>query len=540
MNPVKRSLRAFALLIGSYAVLTFIYVLPVDNVFMLHNVVNVLYFAAAIILYLYFTTRIIDRRVRHYLGAVGIMIIFWCILRAAKYIAFKESESIARMIWYLYYVPMFAIPQFSFQAALSLGKAENEKLPVIQKVTGIIAVVCIMIVLTNDFHQMVFRFHPGFVNWDADYLHQPLFWIICVWDYLFFAFTALILLRKCRLSASRRLTWIPLIYLGLGVLGLYLVNIDKLLRIWGTSIGEFPEISCYTLGGFWILCITIGLVPSNQGYETLLQASSLAAQITDINQKVIYQGRNAVALTKEALAIPGTIKIDDNTIVQRKPISGGFVYWQTDITELNEINQELQDAKERIEEERKLIQEANRLKEKRAQIDAKSKVYDEIAVRVLPQSQQIAILSAQVEEDASKFENNMRLISIYSAYIKRLSNMMLIGQTGMMKKQELLLAFLESARYLNKAGILTKVDGRMDDQELAAVILIRVYEQFEALLEEALSELKALHIVSYDNVVKLTFEGGGFSPKITFDGYMETDDDVTFVSMYLREEGEQL
>lgn len=87
MNPIHRSLRAIMLLFGSYAVLTFLYVLPVDNVMMQHRTTSVFYFLFATSIALYFAVRIIEPRVRKNLIGVGVMIILWCILRAAKDVA---------------------------------------------------------------------------------------------------------------------------------------------------------------------------------------------------------------------------------------------------------------------------------------------------------------------------------------------------------------------------------------------------------------------------------------------------------------------
>ena len=142
MNPIKRSLRAFAKLAVSYAVLAILAALPTKGVFMLQKMSSVFAFVLAVSITLYFSTRTIEPRVRKNLVAVGVMIIFWCILRAAKYIAFEESETIARFIWYLYYIPMLMIPQISFQASLSVGEPEDEKLPLIQNITGAVSVLC--------------------------------------------------------------------------------------------------------------------------------------------------------------------------------------------------------------------------------------------------------------------------------------------------------------------------------------------------------------------------------------------------------------
>lgn len=212
-------------------------------------------------------------------------------------------------------------------------------------------------------------------------------------------------------------------------------------------------------------------------------------------------------MTGTQLASPGPTRADEDTIVYRSPMAGGYAYWQVDISELNRINMELEEAQEQIAEEADLIRRANEMKEKRAQIDAKSKAYDRIAVRVLRQSQKIAVLSAEARKNRETFDRSMRLVAIYAAYIKRMSNMMLLAAEGRIKKMELTLAIAESVRYLNKAGILSEIYGEPDESLADAGMLADVYERFELLLEQALPTLEALHITFAGSVLKLSFEG---------------------------------
>ncbi|MCQ2462602.1 MAG: hypothetical protein MJ177_04260 [Clostridia bacterium] len=538
MNPKKRSFFAFGLLLGSYALLSFIYVLPAYGSFMAMNASAVLYFIPAVSITLFFASSIIDRRVRNYLVAIGILIIFWFVLRAAKYVAFAQTEGISRFIWYLYYIPMLMIPLLSFHAALYTGESEDKKAVFVTAVTSIITVICILFVLTNDLHQLVFSFKPNLIDWNDDYTHKPIYYIIAVWDALLFFFSTALLFRKCRLSASRKLTWMPVAYLFLGVFMLYLLGTDNLPRVWGKTIGEFPEIACYMLGGFWVLCITIGLIPSNHGYGKLFQKASIAASIADFSLNVVYQSQSAAELTKEQLSAEEPVAINENTLVYRKPVTGGYTYWQVDITELSRINRELKNNGERIAEENEMIRQANELKRRQAQIDAKSRVFDEIAVRVFPQSQKIAFLSEEARNDNSKFERNMRLISIYAVYIKRLSNMMLMSQTDNIRKSELALALSESVRYLNKAGIPAQISCIPDETPVVSKKLISVYEQFEILLEQALPDLQALQISMTENVLKLTFEGVALTVPENITGTAETDDDITFVRLFIGKDGD--
>ncbi|MCQ2452762.1 MAG: hypothetical protein MJ075_06485 [Oscillospiraceae bacterium] len=536
MNPVKRSLRAFGLLAGSYALLSLLYILPVDSVLMLRRTSSVFYLLPAVLFWAYFATRIIDRRMRRFLSAVGAMILIWSLLRAAKFIAFEENGTISRFLWYLFYIPMLYIPQLSFQAALSIDRPPEKKLPPVQLVTGVLSLLCILLVLTNDYHQQVFSFRPGFAGWDWDYDHRPLFWIITVWAWLFFLYSTIILFLKCRLSASRKLTWIPIAYMGLGITGLYLLNIGRLPVLWGSNLGEFQDIACYTMGGFWILCITIGLVPSNKGYETLFRESSLAASITDLDFKPVYQSKSALPLTKEQRFLPGPVTLNDNTIVYRSPVSGGFAFRQVDITELNRINRQLEETRDAIAEENELVRQANALQEHRAQISAKNAVYDAIALRVLPQSREISRLASCAEEDSACFEHSMRQISLYAAYIKRLSNLMLLASDEGMKRAELDLALAESLRYLNKAGIPAELFSDSDECLCPSEALIDAYALFEALLEQALPTLQALQVTLSGKLLKLTFEGASLILPDMVNGTIEREEGVSYVRLSLGEE----
>lgn len=83
--------------------------------------------------------------------------------------------------------------------------------------------------------------------------------------------------------------------------------------------------------------------------------------------------------------------------------------------------------KQALSEEKELIRIDNELKEKQAKINEKSKVYDEIAVKVYKQSLEIEKLSKEAKEKPELFEQNMAKICVYAAYIKRLANLILLA-----------------------------------------------------------------------------------------------------------------
>ena len=105
--------------------------------------------------------RIIQVQVRHYLIAVSCLLVFWFVIRSTNYFFTADAE-IKRQLWYGYYLPMLFIPLFSLFVALSLGKTTNAKLSKTALLLLYIpTVLCLLSVVTNDFHQLIFSFPAG-------------------------------------------------------------------------------------------------------------------------------------------------------------------------------------------------------------------------------------------------------------------------------------------------------------------------------------------------------------------------------------------
>ena len=104
--------------------------------------------------------RIIQKQALHCLRLTAALMLVWLILRTLKY-EFVTDLTVARYIWYLYYLPMLFIPLLGVYIALSLGKSEEYRLT--EKAGFLVAVpgILFLLVITNDLHQQVFAFSSG-------------------------------------------------------------------------------------------------------------------------------------------------------------------------------------------------------------------------------------------------------------------------------------------------------------------------------------------------------------------------------------------
>lgn len=450
--------------------------------------------------------RIVDGRIRRILCACAGMMIFFFMLRGMKYHAFWGLEVSARMLWYLYYVPTILIPFLSFLAALCVDASSKTRASRLSVGLAVPTILMILAVLTNDLHQCVFRFQPGFQNWDGDYQHGFLYFVISAWILALFLGTGFVLTQKCRLSAGKKLFWIPLLPIGGGFAYFVAYALGVLPKVNGYNLIEFPEMTNFVIACFWECCISIGLIPSNKGYEKLFMASDIAAQIADKEFQTIYASGAATELKTEQKIAEGEQTLSDNVVLHRADIQGGYVYWQSDVSELNRVNHELTELEERLSEETELIRLQNELAEKRAELEEKNRVYDAIANQVLPQSQRIAGLVGETEGREALFERNARKICFYGTYLKRYANLMLLAENHpSISAKELGLAMDESFRALRELQVPAVLSGAYN-AEVPSRRAIEIYASLQGLLEAAGEKLCGVYAVLTDKECKVTAE----------------------------------
>ncbi len=531
MNPQKRTLQNLIMLMGLFFLGLFLNYVSSRNIFMLHGISSLYFLILSIVLTLYFSSRIIDRPMRPLLIAIGLLICLWTFMRACRYMIFLDAEQISRYCWYCYYVSMLFIPQLNFQAALSLGRKKEDPLPGICILSGIVTVIFILLVLTNDYHRLIFDFNPDYDQWNDNHTHELMYWVMTCWHYVFFAISIRILSAKSRLSASRRLGWLPVAY-GVFFAVFLVIELLHLQDNW-FDFGNFSftEPACFLCGGFLILSISTGLIPSNKGYSQILSASSIPAVIMDKDDRIVYRSYTADRLQKD---LQGILPPDEDFLTFSHPVSGGTAYWQMDVSRINILNKELEEVRDALSEESDLIAMRNSLGKRRASIEEKNRVYDAIAARVQHQSFTIRELSDKAIKQPDQADGFMRIICIYLAYIKRMSNLMLQSSISEeMERNELQLALGESARYLEKAGIPAAVISDELDPVCPSERLTDVYEQFQSILEQALPGLKGVTARLEKDWLKLIIEGVSEPLDIPADAGAEYEDGILYVSIPL-------
>ena len=369
MNVVKTTLRRLAVYCLLLAVGVILCANVIPDVFPTRNLSTLYLLILSACLIRYYSYRVTGST---YLSVMmkllSWMAFFLLLLRGIKYSVFAGVAVLARHTWYLYYVPMLLLPLFFLYVSLVISPKGDFRFPKKWLWTAAVTLVFILLVVTNDLHQWVFRFKPGFENWDGDYSRSPLFYVITAWQYILYPAAVIILVFKCRISSSKKYAWLTVIPFSAGIAMSMLLVTEKMPKLNGTYIIEFPEALIYMVAGVLECCMQSGLIPTNRGYGKLFGIFSLSAQITDRSGNAVYLSQSAVPLTAGQFTAPDGARITENTVLHKMEVPGGYGFWQDDISELNRLNDRLAEAKEALSQEAELTRLKNELKEKRIKI----------------------------------------------------------------------------------------------------------------------------------------------------------------------------
>ena len=518
----------------------------IPDIFPLRNLSAIYLLVVSFCLVLYYSHRVSPTgTISIMMKALSWMGLLMILLRGIKYGAVSEVDVLARHTWYLYYVPMLLLPLFLFYISLFISSKEKTHTYIIWYIVLALTLVFIVLVLTNDLHQQAFIFNENFANWDTDYTHGWLFYVVTAWQYFFYIAAVIILLLKCRVSSSKKNAWIILIPFTIGVVLNILLLTGTMPKINGTNIFEFPETLIFTAAIVLECCICLGLIPTNTRYKDLFNSFTITAQITDKKGTPIFSSNSAVPLTQEQFVLESGSRIEEHTVLHKMVIPGGYGFWQEDMSELDRLNDELAEAKEGLSEEVELTLLRNELKEKQAKIEQRTLMYDTIAKHTQKQSQAISSLAEQARKskDIKVKEENRRRITLFGAYIKRYANLMLMSEeSDVIEVGELGLSFSEVLRYLNYCGIPGEFINNASGTISSNVTLV-VFEAFETLLEDNYSTLKGVFInlsrkektickLSFENLTKdlskdviVSLQEVGVIYEVT------SEDDVTYISL---------
>ena len=450
-------------------------------------------------------TRIINKQVRHYLIAVGILLAFWLILRTCKWEFIAQNGThLGRYLWYAYYIPIVFVPLLGVFIIDHIGKTENYKTPNSLKYMYIPAAFLVTAVFANDLHNLVFSFPGGYQNSESDCIYHPLYYITMAWFILLGIYFVVMLIKKSRVPGSKHFQKLPAVILGISII----FWIMYCMHIVG---GDLAAIDCIMIIALLESAIQSGLIPSNTNYYELFRSSTVSAQIVDADYQPCMVSGTATPLTEDVMRSAEAEPVDlGDTILHSKAITGGHVLWQDHVKQINDLIEELRDTQERLGEKNELLRAELELKENRARTEEKSRLYDRIAKEVAVQLAKAEKLLKLAETDPKQTKSVIAKVSVICAYIKRRGNLLMLGEEGnIIPATELEYCIRESLDNLRLGGVFTSFDSKCHG-ELKLEHAVAVFDFYENIIERLLDDATAMliHLDCKDGIIKMRLQIG--------------------------------
>lgn len=449
--------------------------------------------------------RIIQPQTLHWLRLTAALMLVWLILRTLKY-EFVTDLTVARYIWYLYYLPMLFIPLLGVYIALSLGKSEKFRLTGRIGALAIIPAVLFLLVITNDLHQQVFAFSSGVPGGPDNYSYSygPVYFCYLGWTVTCMFFSLILLLKKSRVPCSKKKRLAPFVIGCATVLYgiLYLSGLPAIRR-W---FGDMNVMFCLLYAAIYESCIRCRMIPSNTGYVELFEATTLAACIADRSGNIVLRSRAA----GEDMVCPreGVPLIRPNGIrISSAPISGGYAVWQDNVRPLTELRARLSENKTKINSNKEKLREAYIIQKKLLELTEKNRIYDEMEARYGDQITRVGQLLRQCQGAApEEIQSALKRILLLGTYIKRSANLYFLSQEyELLPQQELRLTIDEAVRVITVCGtecsVVYHTTGPMRATEVA-----RLLDLLKVVTEAAIGGLYSLFISVSDGEMDLSVE----------------------------------
>lgn len=456
--------------------------------------------------------RIIQPQVRRYLIAISVLMGFWIAIRGIKY-SLDTCVWLMRYLWYLYYLPMLFIPVLALFVAAALGKPDNFRLSKWMNLLYIPTAVLLLFVLTNDLHQLVFRFPEDAVVWMDDYRYGIVYFLAIGWMVLC-ALTALVaMLVKCRVPHSRTVLAMPFIPAAAALFyGVCYILRAPWLRV---IAGDLTVVFCLLFTAVLESCIQCGLIQANTHYMELFDASTVGAQITDREFHVVLSSGAAKTVDIETLrqTQQAPVMLEGGIRLSGAPLKNGYAVWTEDISPLIKVLADLEEARENLQDNNDILEEERAVKAREAHIAEQERLYNIIQRDT---QKQIRLMDEMIEqaERSDTDEKKTRLLKkmlVIGAYLKRRSNLVFLSDKGsMLDAKELELSIGESMNNLETFGVTCGFLSELTEPILS-MHLIAMYDFFEEITERSLdcADSIMVHAGIKANAIEFTVDTDG-------------------------------
>lgn len=437
---------------------------------------------------------IIQKMTRRCFGWVSMLLVFWIAVSCVKHLVFMDNVVIVRYLWYAYYIPQILIAVLGLNIAIMAGGGENVRLGKRGVLLFGIGAALILLVLTNDLHQIVFSFPEGVPWTNASCTHETGYYLIMALIALCGVAISAIMVHKCRIPRRKKFSPLPfLCVIFMIIYGvLYFVDGSFVRRY----LNDMTASGCLMVAVLFELVIESGLFQTNISYENLFHSAVITVQLADREHQVRYASEGLETVPKEILVQADTapVMLEQSVRLSGAAIRGGHIYWQENVSELLSVQRDLEMTREELRDTGDVLKAETEQKAYRLHLEEENRLYDLVETQTASQVAMLRKLTTQLRqtEDLDEAKCLLGKIVIVGTYIKRRSDLILVsGQKQSIRKEELLLGIREFTENLKLYGVECAVQ-ILNCERFLMETAGDVYDVFEAVIEEGIDTISAI------------------------------------------------
>ena len=406
--------------------------------------------------------RVLRKGVRQAVCMTAILLLGWSIVRLLKY-QIAIAGTAERYLWYGYYLFQLALPLVLLWLAHMIGQGDARvRAPIWFRVLAVWNGLVFLLVFTNDLHFLTFTLDPGNPNWPTAYGYGAGYYLSLASCFLTMLAGLALLLIKSRGNMRKRGLVFPIAFISL--LAAYSYGYVQRIPLAHDSdmamvIGVFTFLMYETI-------IRIGLIPVNGKYKAFFTHSPLGIRIADKSGAIALQSAAAAAyahdkeLFSHALAsFPAPVQKDEDTLVFASGITGGFVLWHEDITDLNRLHREMKESVQNLEAANAVLAEEEKIRRTIDAENARTQLMTQLEAEIASHSAKLKAMIEELEMTADKGKATARIMLLL-CYLKRRCNLFFREkEIGQLPQGEFAMYFDEIAEIASYAQVQAIVTG---------------------------------------------------------------------------------
>lgn len=445
------------------------------------------------------TTKIMQKSMRGHLTAQNIVSILYLTVRFIQDAFLYVNVPWMRFTGYFINIAAIFIPLFGLYGAFYLGRSEDYRISKKWYLLLIPACFLSMLALTDDLHHFLYYIVPEEPQPNL-YFHPYIgTYIIHIWALGMIMYQVYVIYQRNGTAKSdpfyRKLVpfYEPIL------LFLFSIPYAATAYVVRFELVEYSAGLIFILVLCWELYILAGLIPVNTQYEEVFRRSTVAMQILSPNGETIAVSENAANITPvilESLKQNQHFSVTEDVIMHLHQIPGGYMVWQTDLSQINGVLRELKSLNAELEEKQDLLAQEIRIQSSEASVQASNDIYDSLSSKVVGQ---LTLLTELLSKE-SLSENDWNRIRLIGTYIKRFCNLRLTYQGQQtIPMGDLALSLQDMAKCMKNLRIRASLDF-CPTSNLEPELILLIMKTLEEILEEADFRLTSVAIHISDTV----------------------------------------